>query len=211
MRFVNKWSYSCAKGLAGVLSENHQKRSIYYFGFQIAIGGVVKTVILVSISLLLGIFIPTLLISLTFASLRIIAGGYHMDTYGKCLFVSMGLFITVALIAQYTYHYWNFMYLAVLIAVAFILGLYVLVRYSPKDTPNKPITDPQEIRKFKILSIVYLFIWSIITSVLTFYGLNMYVLSLCFGVLLELFAITPTGHKFFDKIKYGLNFKMVKK
>lgn len=207
MRFINRWSYSCAKGLSGILNENHVKRAIYYFGFQIIIGAMVKVIILTAVSLALGIFIPTLIISLTFASLRLIAGGYHMDTYGKCLFVSMGLFVTSALIARHTYEYWNFTYLTILTAIAFILGIYVLIRYAPRDTPNKPITDPQEIRRFKVLSIVHIIIWLIITLALNILGLSMYVLSLCFGVLLELFAITPTGHGFFDRIKYGMKLK----
>lgn len=123
-----------------------------------------------------------------------------MDTYGKCLLVSMGFFIMAGITAQYTYNYWNTIYIAVLIAVTIITGLYVLIRYAPKDTPNKPITEPQEIRKFKRLSIVYLSVWLIAVAVLTVFKLNLYALALCFGVLLELFAITPTGHKFFDMI-----------
>lgn len=207
MRFVNKWSYACAHQLAGAMNENHQKRSVYYFGLQIVIGSLVKGVILISVALLLGVLIPTLLIAFTFATLRMAAGGYHMDTYGKCLFVSLGLFITAALIAQYTYSYWNFMWLAVLLVPAFILGFYVIIRYAPKDTPNKPITDPRDIRKFKKLSIIYLSVCLAVIAVLTVLGLNMYVLSLCFGVLLELFTVTPAGHKFFDMIKHGMNFK----
>lgn len=207
MRFVSKWSYACACRLTRAMNENHQKRSVYYFGFQIVIGAIVKGIILISVAFLLGILLPTLLITAAFASLRKIAGGYHMDTYGKCLFVSLVLFVAAALIAQHTYDYWGLMYLTALITVTFFAGLYVLIRYAPKDTPNKPITDPKEIRKFKRLSIVYLFILTIVTIVLAVYGHRLLVLSLCFGVLLELFLISPTGHKFFDIIKYKLDTK----
>lgn len=127
-----------------------------------------------------------------------------MDTYGKCLFVSIAMFILAALTAQYTYPYWNSPAPATLIAATFITGLYVLIRYAPKDTPHKPITDPGEIKKFKALSIVYLFLLLAASSVLAAYKLNMYTLSLCFGMLLELFMVTPMGHKFFDRIKFYL-------
>ena len=205
MRFVSKWSYTCAKHLTSALNENHQKRAVYYLGFFIVIGAIVKGVTMLSAAFLLGIIIPTLLIVFVFGSLRMIAGGYHMDTYGKCLFVSLGLFILFALIAQYTFMYWNTACIAVLITFTFAVGLYVLIRYAPKDTPNKPITEPQEIRKFKRLSIVYLSVWLIIVAVLTVYKLNLFALALCFGVLLELFTISPTGHKFFDIIKEKLD------
>ncbi len=204
MRFIDKWSYSCAKGLANVLEENHQKKAEYYFGFQVAIGSVVKTVLLVAVSAVLGVLIPTLIISISFALLRKVAGGYHMDTYGKCLFVSIALFVFAALIAKHTYRYWSIAWVIILITLTFTIGLYVLIRYAPRDTPNRLITDPVEIRKFKALSIAYISVWLVVVTVLTMLGMKMYVLLLCFSVLQEVFAITPTGHKFFDMIKYGL-------
>lgn len=127
-----------------------------------------------------------------------------MDTQGKCLLVSLGLFIIASLIAKYTYHQWNTFQLAILILLTFISGLYVLIRYAPRDNPNKPITDPDEIWKLKKLSLIYLFVWLVVIVILTLFRLNLIVVSLGFGVLLEVFIITPTGHKFFDLIKYGL-------
>jgi accessory gene regulator B len=210
MRFIQKWSYWCAKKLAIAMNENHQKKSVYYYGFQIVIGAAVKGVLLITIASLLGILIPTLLITVAFASLRMIAGGYHMDTYGKCILVSLGLFIVSGLIAEYTNSYWNSVHVIILITAAFILGLYVLLRYAPKDTPNKPITNPKEIKKFKTLSIVYLFVWLGITLALVVFSFKIFAMSICFGMLLELFAISPTGHKFFDLIKDGFKKKKTK-
>ncbi|AEY67214.1 accessory gene regulator B family protein [Clostridium sp. BNL1100] len=204
MRFINKWSYSCAKGLASVLEESHQKKAEYYFGFQVAIGSIVKTTLLVAVSTILGVLIPTLIVSISFALLRKVAGGYHMDTYGKCLLVSIGFFVAAALIAKHTYLYWSITWLVILITLTFTIGLYILKKYAPKDTPNRLITDPEEKNRFKKLSIVYICVWLIVVTVLTVLGMKMYTLVLCFGVLQEIFAITPTGHKFFDIIKYGL-------
>ena len=204
MKFVQKWSYACANHFASVMNETHQKRAVYYYGLYIVIGTLIKGVILVASALLLGTLIPSLLIVFIFGTMRMLAGGYHMDTYGKCLFVSLVLYITLGLITQYTYQYWNYVHIKILIAATFISGLYVLVRYAPKDTPNKPITDPQQIRKYKILSLIYLLVWLIVSIMLAIFELNMYVIALSFGILLELFAITPTGHRFFDKINVAL-------
>jgi accessory gene regulator B len=98
-------------------------------------------------------------------------------------------------------------YLAALIIVTFVTGLYIIVRYAPKDTPNKPVTDPIKIRKYKKLSLAYLFIWFIAVIVLAIFKLNLYILSLCFGILLELFTISPTGHRFFDIVKGNMSGK----
>lgn len=203
MRFINKWSYACAKGLAKVLNENHQRRRAYNFGFQIIIGELMKAVIILLVSLVLGVFLPTIMVASAFICLRMIAGGYHMDTQGKCLLATLVLFITAALIAKYTYHDWNTLQLVILIVLTFSLGLYAIIRYAPRDNPNKPITDLNEIQKFKKLSLIYLFVWLVAVVLLTVLRWNLFVISLGFGVLLEAFVITPTGHKFFDLIKYG--------
>ncbi len=204
LRFINKWSYSCAKGLSSVLEESHQKKAEYYFGFQVAIGSIVKTGLLIAVSTVFGVLLPTLIVSITFALLRKVAGGYHMDTYGKCLLVSIGFFVAAALIAKHTYAYWSITWLIILITIIFIIALHILIKYAPKDTPNRLITDSQEKLRFKKLSVLYICVWLIVVTILTVLGLKMYTLLLCFSVLQELFAITPTGHKFFDIIKNGL-------
>mgnify|MGYP000985132066 CR=1 FL=1 len=209
MRFVQKWSYACANHFATVLNENHQKRAVYYYGFFIIIGAMVKGIILISAALLFGTLLPTIFVFLAFASLRIGAGGYHMDTYGKCLFASLVLYITASLITQHTYKFWNDFHIAMLITITFVTGLYVLIRYAPKDTPNKPITKPEQIMKYKKLSIIILFVWFIISIALTIFKQSMYIIALNLGILLELFSVTPTGHKFFDKINNGLNKKAI--
>ncbi len=204
MRFINKWSYSCAKGLSQRLNEDHQKKAVYYYGFQIAIGSIVKIVTLVVVSLILGVLIPALTISVSFALLRKVAGGFHMRTYGKCLFVTISLFASAALISRYTNQYWSIEGLGIFIALTFITAIFALIKYAPKDTPNRLITDPKEKRKFKTLSIIYMFAWLILVLVLTMQEMNMYTLSLCFSVLLEIFGITPIGNRIFEKIEYGL-------
>lgn len=208
MRFISKWSYTGAKNLAGILNEDHKKRFEYYFALQLILGESVKTVILFSISLVLGIFVPTLLISATFVLLRMIAGGYHMDTQGKCLYATLAIFITSPLIAKYTYQYWNFNSATLLIIITFILGLYTLGKYAPKDTPNKPITNVKKIRKLKLMSLVYLFLWLIVSVILNLFDFRLVAICLCFGVLLELFILSPIGHRFFDLLNYGLKIKL---
>lgn len=211
MRLINKWAYACAKGLAEVLSENHQKKAAYYYGFQIIIGGAVNAIVFLAVSLLLGILMPSLILISSFLALRLFAGGYHMNTHGKCLLVSLVLFVIAAITVKYTYTYWQTAHMMVLIAVTFTAGLYVLIKYAPKDTPNKPVTDPDKIRKFKALSVICLFFWLLGISILAVFKYKMYVLSLSFGVLMELFAVTPTGHKFFDVINYGFRATLKRK
>lgn len=205
MRFISKWSYCCARGLSQVLNEDHHKKAVYYYGFQIAIGSLVKIIILVLVSAIFRVIIPALLVSVSFALFRKVAGGYHMKTYGKCLFITIVLFITAALIAGYTYKYWTIKSLTILVTLTFLLGIIIVIKYAPKDTPNRLITESNEIRKFKTFSVIYMFVWLMVVLGLTLHEMNMYTLSLCFSVLLELFGITPKGYALFEKIECKLS------
>ncbi len=213
MRFIHVWSYACADFLMNQLKESHEKRRVYYYGFQIIIGAVVKGFLLIISSLLLGTLLPTVFLVLIFGSLRMLAGGYHMDTYGKCIFTSLGMFVFLGAVARYTYIYWNPAYLIILVSVSFLFGLYGSIMWAPADTPNKPITKPEEIKKFKTLSVVYSMVWYIATGAAIYFRvksklpvyLDMYIISGSFGVLLEIFTITPAGYKFFDIISGKLS------
>lgn len=208
MRFIHTWSYICADLLMKQLKENHEKRRVYYYGFQIVIGAVVKGVLLIASSLILGSFIPTLFLVLIFGSLRMIAGGYHMDSYGKCILTSLGMFVILGTISQYTYRYWNLTVIAILIVITFIVGLLVIKKWAPSDTPNRPITKPEEIKKFRLLSFACCIIWMAAASTAIFLRIqsiipvkyNALIIAGIFGFLLEIFTITPLGYKFFDLI-----------
>ena len=203
MRFIHKWAYSCAKFLTKQLNENHEKRRVYYFGFQVIIGGIIKVISLVLIALILRTLIPTLIILLVFGSLRMIAGGFHMDTYGKCIATSLALFILAGVIVQYTYSNWNQYVICLFVLLSVIISLISAKKWAPSDTPNRPITKPEEITKFKNGTYLYIFIWLIVISILFITRVSKYqvfVLAATFGLILEIFTITPLGHKFFNRI-----------
>ncbi|MCX7747216.1 MAG: accessory gene regulator B family protein [Clostridia bacterium] len=200
MNFIKKWSYGCANFLTRQLDENHQKRGVYYYGFQIVIGAIVKSVLLISIALILRSLIPTLIVLGVFGTLRMLAGGYHMDTYGKCIITSLGLMLASGVITQYTYKSWQVEYVIALLIISFLAGLIVSIKWAPADTPNKPITKPEEIKKFKVLSIIYMMVFFAAGLILIYNNYTMFVIAGCLGLLLEAYTVTPMGYRFFDKI-----------
>jgi len=143
--------------------------------------------------------------SIAFATLRMLAGGYHMNTYGRCLAVSISMFIGFSLIARYTYGFWSFYQIILFTIIVVALSAICLYKWAPSDNPNRPITELSEIKKFKKLSFLYLIIWTATACILIGLNLYMILLSISFGLLLEVFSITPFGHRFFDGLKKGLD------
>lgn len=212
LRFQFKLSYILAKYVTNQLGENHEQIRNRYYGFQVIIGEAVKLLILFFLSLLLGIFETTVIAAVLFALLRRVAGGYHMDTYGSCLIISLGLLIIAGSIGQYTTYLWSDLIIYFLISIVFIISLFSAIKWAPDDNINRPITEPEDIKKFKRSSLFFIIIWamiSIISILLKMGSYKAYVISGAFSVLFEIFSITPAGHRFFNIIKNG--FVKVKK
>lgn len=200
MKFIRKWSYTYAKCLSSKLNENHEKRSIYYFGFQIIIGEFVKLIILLALAVLLGVIKETLIILTFFVIFRTTAGGYHMDTYNKCMVASIVIFLLAGLFVHYTWENLNIHTIAFLNIATFFTGLFSFYKWAPADTPNKPIKKEEKIKSLKRKSILMLFITTIIIFFLIFKGLILYAMAACIGILVEIFNITPIGYSFYDMI-----------
>ena len=194
------WAYRSANYLVKHQNESNEKRRVYYYGFQVIFGELMKLIILIIASLLLGTLGATMITALIFAFLRRTAGGYHMDTYGKCMTVTLGLFLFSGVIAQYTYQGWSVVHILILIMTTFIVSLFVIIKWAPADTPNKPITNPEKIRKFKMQSIIIIVFWLIFMLFMSYYKQHILIIAACLGVLLESFTIAPAGYRFFNWI-----------
>lgn len=207
MRFIEALSYSGANYLMKQKGEKHEQRRVYYYGLQVIIGAIVKFTLLFALAFVTDTLLPAFIMTIVFASLRAIAGGYHMDTFGKCLAVSISMFIAFSVIARYTYQYWNKYQILTFAIITIVISLYCICKWAPSDNPNRPITEPNEIKKFKNFSIIYLGFWTIISFILIYKKLYMIFLSIAFGLILEIFSITPAGHTFFSFVKNSLKKK----
>jgi len=173
---------------------------VYNLAFMFPVGAVFKGLLLVIISLILGVFTSVITVVLTFMSLRPIAGGAHFKTYNKCTAISLIQFIGSALIVKYISQCWSIQNIYSLLFFCILTTLYIIIRYIPRDTPNKPIVEEFKIKKFKRWSSYYLFIWTIIMTISLLFNLKIIVISSCFGLLLELFSVCKIGQIVYSKL-----------
>lgn len=205
MRFIQTMSYKSANYIMKQKAEGHDKRRVYYFGFQVIIGAIVKGVLLLSVAAITGTIVPTIVAMLVFAFLRILAGGYHMDTYGKCITTSVIMFVLSGIIAQYTYIYYSTYSIMAFSSILFVISLICIFKWAPVDNPNRPITKAEEINKFRNLSIAYMFLWILAVMVLLQFNLRIIAIASCFGLGWEILSITPKGEKFYSKISNAIH------
>jgi len=195
-RYVKLISYILSKYLHNKIQKYHNQGydmgkcakyniQVYYYGFQIIIGGINKFLLLIIPGLLLNILPQLLITTLSFASLRIWTGGLHYDSYTKCTYISLLSFTIMALLVKYVILN---QFITMLI---FLSVLFLILIYAPIEHPNRPIKEKDKI-KFKIIA---LFMLSILTIIHSFTNNIMVNNSIIYGILLTCLISTPFVNK----------------
>jgi accessory gene regulator B len=175
---------------------------IFQYAFKAVYGESAKLIIILLLAYALNILVPIVIVAIVFVSLRTIAGGFHMDSFMKCLTITAMLFIIPTYLVDrlILIHSFNILELIVITIATYISCYWLAHKYAPKDNPNKLITDVNKIKALKQKTKLYLTIVGIISLVLTLTLHNpTLILFICVGQLVEIYTITPMSAIFCDK------------
>ena len=191
MRLIEKVSYQSANFITSFLNQNHNKRMILYFGFQAIYGDFFKLLIIIICSLILRSFIPSILISFSFAYLRKNAGGFHMKTENGCILFTTCICVIPGTLISYLQLNSNFTTMILLVFI-FILGYMCLLKYAPSSTQNNQITDEDEIIKYKEKSFSsFAFLYFLVCICFFIFNQHIISISISAGILLEVLTLIP--------------------
>lgn len=164
---------------------------------------ITKTIVIFILAFILKIAKELLFLLITFNFIRMFAFGMHANKSWICLVFSSLLFLGGAFISKYIVLDKVVLYLLYLIA--FIL----VVTYAPADTVKRPLIKKKKRIRFKILSVIVVISYFIITLLITN---NLIINVLIFGLIIECILISPLTYKAFkmpykNYKNYGLNTK----
>ena len=160
-----------------------------------------KTVVICIIALILGILKELICLLIAFNFIRFFAFGMHASKSSICLIFSCLVFIIFSILCKYV------ILPKYLLYILYLLALVIISIYAPSDTVKRPLIKRKKRVKFKILSIMVVIIYFILTLVSKN---NLFINSLIFGLLIECILINPITYKAFkmpykNYITYGLN------
>ncbi len=198
MKIVQKMSFISANFLVNQLQENHQKRSEYYFGFQMIFQSVLKVLLLLIFALLFDSLKSVSFIILSFTTLRFTAGGIHMGTYFKCFLITVFTFLPLSILCRYFNYLVSGQILYALGIFIFTISAITIVCYAPQNSPLNQLTLKRK-RTLKIFSLIILLFW-IAFSIQILPKHIESALSIYTGIFLEISSIIPIGASFYKKI-----------
>jgi len=199
-----------AELLARELNIEQREADTIRYGLEIILGALMKGVIIIAVSYWLGV-IPYVLVALvTLGSLRILSGGVHCNTYGRCLVFTLALGVIIAKTSIVIDSYFNNNSLLLLVVLTTVTGLYSVKKWAPVDTPNKPINRKEKREKFQKLSISYVFSWSAFMILFIYTRSDVQstiplALASIGGFLAQVFSLWPIGCYLIGKFDYILS------
>ena len=149
---------------------------------------ITKIIIIFIFAFILGVAKELLLLLISFNFVRLFAFGMHADKSWICLVFSSILFLGGAFLSKYIVLDKVVLYLLYLIV--FIL----VAAYAPADTVKRPLIKKKKRIRFKILSVIVVISYFIITLLI---ANNLIINVLIFGLIIECILISPLTYKAF--------------
>lgn len=162
-------------------------REIYNYCFETTIVMGISYLVLFILSIIFKESLASLVFLLSFLVFRKTCGGYHANNYSLCGFLSLLSYLFLILVIKKINIIFNVSYFLL------IIGLLIILVFSPVQDGNKPFTDKQY-KRFKIISKVLAAIFILIFSILELSGehsllVNKYYFSFCYGIDLVALAL----------------------
>ena len=179
---------------ADVIDKSENALAYYKYGLEITISSLLNIVLIVSIGVISGQLIESILFLICFVPLRKFTGGYHANSYFKCNLLFSILFIILLTIYNLTVTRISF-YGCILMLV---FSISIFISECPIEHSNKPLTDSQKIKN-KYLSIILGLLYGAIGVMSKVLSYNIGVLFLYTLVLISLLVIVAT----FQKLRKG--------
>ncbi|AJQ29992.1 accessory gene regulator ArgB-like protein [Pelosinus fermentans] len=198
-----------AAGIAHYLGKELQldvkNTDMVRFGVELFLAFLVGFGVLIGVAWGLGILPYVLTAWFTLNGLRIISGGAHASSLFRCTIIGTVILTGIGELAFRFGALASQELLLSLVAFSMIVGVYVIYKWSPADTPAKPVVSAVKRARFRRFSYIFTSVWVVGMSVLIFWGGSPIIFSLVMasigGFLRQIFSITPAGYRFIAAVE----------
>lgn len=195
MAGIERLAETMGEGLSRVLSRGRDEAEVYSFSLKILLGFAMGLAVLLAMAWPLGVLPLALPAALTGGVLRLFSGGAHSGSPLGCAVTGGVVACLIGMTARWaslTYSA-SVLFLATYLVVPWVLAACAI--YAPASVPQKPIPNHQR-RKLSVLSLAFVFLWTLSLVFLTKLLRPETWLSSALGLAWQAFSLTPLGFRF---------------
>lgn len=151
--------HSLAERMAVFLFDKNDEYplEIYTYGLELIISSVVETFVLIVLGVFLNSILETIVFILSFSFLRFFTGGYHAQSYLKCAFVTVIVYLVVIFIYELFKEIFFSSQIGVIVFV-FLFSFVFICIFAPIENANKKIENKRKTKQLALYILVLEFV-----------------------------------------------------
>ncbi len=212
MGTIEKVSLDLSSKLGMKLEKSDEEIAVLNYGLFMIIHtgiGILATII---VGILTGMIIEVMVISITSAFLKRYTGGVHASTPERCLTIGIILSLVLAFIVKNVIIEFDIEIIRILIGATLIFTYFILYKYCPVASKNKPLKNESVRKKLRKKAFVLINIYTCIIVILYLLYINLNIntlkiilISCLIGIQLQAIMLTNIGDKFIKLVDSSLN------
>lgn len=195
---LNNMSEKIANWLIGQKAISSDERELYAYAVHCLFSLIYPIAFASVVGIISGMIMESIVMIIPFMITRKFSGGYHADSFGKCLIISSIVIAGALLIGKNIYN-------GVTLNALYIVASILLIIFSPIDSINKRLDDDDKMFCKKITIVIVLVIF-VITEILWHMGYRCYTRFIVVGVILaELLQLVTIFRNMVETESYRKN------
>ncbi|HBZ6546876.1 TPA: accessory gene regulator AgrB [Clostridium perfringens] len=191
-----------AEKVSSELNYDNERKEIIQYGTYALIQTLISIISVLILGLVFNIALEALIFLFTASILRKYSGGAHSESSNVCTLLGIIISICIGfLIKSSFFAKMNFELVVFIGIVIFVFGYFIVFKFAPVDTKNKPIKTEKKKKRMKkgSLKILTIYLFIEVLSIILYYnsgwGLAKPVmLSIIFGVAWQCMTLTYIGN-----------------
>lgn|GEM_PF-595846 len=191
---LHKLAGAVAAHMARGIGLENDKIDRLRYGLEIILGALIKGAVLFFLAHLLNI-LPHVALALAAAGFfRLLSGGAHCSSYGRCLVLGVTVYLLTGLVAVSMAKFVTPPLLTGMAAIVILGAAACTFKWAPGEVPCRAMGGRREIMTFKFLSLLYLALWAALFLHLASRVNGSLLLASLLALTMQTLSFTPLGY-----------------
>lgn len=207
MFIIERLSDYIAAKISKALDLDKDKKEVIAYGAFSLIQTIWSIILVMIFGAIFNVFWEAIFVSFSGALLRKYSGGAHATSPNRCAVIGVIVSVGSALILNKALFYISAIHIFIYACLVFVFTYYVIYKYSPVDTPNKPIVKEETKKRLRKSAFKMVHFYFIIIIILYIYyfkqksyiGLKI-ISSISTGMLCQDITLISLGHYITSKL-----------
>ncbi|EGT3617767.1 accessory regulator AgrB, partial [Clostridium perfringens] len=199
---IENISRAVAEKVSNELNYDNERKEVIQYGTYALIQTLISIISVLILGLIFNIALEALIFLFTASILRKYSGGAHSESSNVCTLLGIVISICIGFLIKSSFFVnMNFQFIIFIGVVVFVFAYFIIFKYAPVDTPNKPIKTEKKKKRMKkgSLKILTIYLFIVLLSTILYYNSDVVfaksvILSILFGIAWQCMTLTSLGN-----------------